>query len=276
MKKGSKSLGLSHEKDGICSEMKSFDQSPVAQSWGAETRNHAPGCLPAISWGLFWGESLAFLYLNRHPSSWKPLFLFRSDSGRNLSRGPRNSGNRQKPTSGLAWLTRALCSLAGGLHPGPAPSEGDRASTCLAPALTLLCPPDLTFWLPKSADLGMTLGSAGLAGDLREVTPSGHLLIHKMGVNSRASVQGDERQFLRRQTQLTILGCHNELLGQLPSPKGPQLLPLLSLLAKSHQQRTEGPEAGTDVLYQDRASSLPRCAAGGGEQSPHDDNNSNS
>lgn len=76
MKKGSKSLGLSHGKDGICSEMKSFHQSLVAQSWGAETRNRAPHCLPEVSRGLFWGKSLAFLYLNRHLSSWKPLVLF--------------------------------------------------------------------------------------------------------------------------------------------------------------------------------------------------------
>lgn len=169
--------------------MKSFTQSHGARSWGAETRNCAPCCLVAVSWGLFWGESLAFLHLDTTPAREKPLVLLRSDSGTSLGRGPRNAGNGQKPTSGL---TRSLGSLAGRLKPGPARGEGDTVSTCLAPALTLLCPLDLTFWSPKSADLGRNLGSASLMGDLREATLclSLHLLIHKMGSMAEPPCRG--------------------------------------------------------------------------------------
>lgn len=64
------------------------------------------------------------------------------------------------------------------------------------------------------------------------------------------------------------MGCHNELAGQLPSPKGSQVLSPLSLLAKSHQQRTEGPEAETYVLHKDRGSSLPGVLQVEGCQAP--------
>lgn len=172
--------------------MKSLTQSHGARSWGAETRNRAPRCLVAVSWGLFWGESLAFLYLDTTPARGNPWCSFGLIQAQAWAGDPETQATGRSQHEGSPGLTRSLGSWAGRLKPRPAWGEGDTVSTCLAPALTLLCPLDLTFWSPKSADLGRNLRSASLMGDLREATLclSPHLLIHKMGSMAEPPCRG--------------------------------------------------------------------------------------
>lgn len=90
--------------------MQSWEQNP-----GSPDAPHpvafisSPHCLPAITWGMLWGESLAFLHLNTHPTLRNPGFVFglvqaRPGQGTQKVSQQAEAGSGAGPVLWAPWL----------------------------------------------------------------------------------------------------------------------------------------------------------------------------